>query len=124
MKRLFLSTLLSALSASSLAAQSPPPTVTVTLVSYRYAPSPIALTAGQPVVLLFQNRAGKAHDFVAPEFFTSSRILSGNVRRGEVELAAGQSKAIELIPAAGTYPVHCSKFLHSTLGMKTEVVVR
>lgn len=109
---------------AAVSAQSPPATVPVVLISYRYAPSPLVLKAGKPVVLLFQNRAGKAHDFVAPEFFNAARIVSGDVRRGGIALAAGQSKAVQLVPAAGTYPVHCSKFLHSAFGMKTQVVVR
>lgn len=100
------------------------PTVTITLSSYAFSPSPIVLRAGEPVRLLFENKAGKSHDFTATEFFAASRILSGNVRGGEVDLKGGASTAVELIPAAGIYPVHCGKFLHAGLGMKTQLLVR
>lgn len=101
-----------------------PPTVTVTLTSYQYAPSPIVLRAGQPVQLVFQNRSGKGHDFKAPEFFASSRIISGEALGGDIDLDGGESAAITLVPARGAYPVHCSKFMHSALGMKSEIVVQ
>ena len=108
----------------SLGAQPAQPTVTITLTSYHFTPSPIVLRAGQPVRMVFQNRAGKGHDFKAPQFFASSRILSGQAPEGEVELDAGESAAITLVPARGTYPVHCSKFMHAALGMKSEIVVQ
>lgn len=108
----------------SLSAQPAPPTVTVTLTSYHYAPSPIVLQAGQPVRMVFQNRSVKAHDFKAPQFFASSRILSGQAPGGDIDLHADESAAITLVPARGTYPVHCSKFMHSALGMKSEIVVQ
>jgi plastocyanin len=111
--------------ASGVAAQAPEPeTVKIVLSSYRYDPSPILLHAGHSVRLAFENKAGKGHDFAAPEFFAAARIVSGQVRHGVVDVAPGESKVVEVVPAAGTYPVHCSKFLHASMGMKTEVVVR
>jgi hypothetical protein len=41
------------------------PAVTVVMTSYRYDPGSIVLKAGQPVRLLFENKAGKRHDFYA-----------------------------------------------------------
>jgi plastocyanin len=108
----------------SLSAQPAPLTVTVTMTSYHFAPSPIVLQAGQPVRMVFENKAGKGHDFKAPEFFASSRILSGEASGGEVDLHGGGTAAITLVPARGTYPVHCSKFMHSAFGMKSEIVVQ
>lgn len=107
-----------------LGAQAGPPTVTVTLTSYDFAPSPLVLQAGQPVRLLFQNKAGKDHDFKAKRFFRSAQILSGQAPGGEVDLDPGESRTIVLVPARGTYPVHCSKFMHSAFGMKSQIVVR
>ena len=109
---------------ASLGAQAAQPTVTVALTSYHYTPSPIVLQAGQPVRLVFQNRSGKGHDFKAPQFFAASRILSGKAPEGEVELDAGETAEVTLVPARGTYPVHCSKFMHSAFGMKSQIVVR
>jgi uncharacterized cupredoxin-like copper-binding protein len=99
------------------------PTVSIALDSYHFTPSPIRLAAGRPVRLTFTNRAGKSHDFTAPEFFASSRIVAGSAPDGEVELAPGQSATIELVPQAGTYKVHCSHFMHKQMGMKTRIIV-
>jgi plastocyanin len=112
--------------ASSLA--SPPvssaPVQMIFLQSYFYAPAPIYLTAGKAVTLNFVNRAGKGHDFTAQRFFATSRILSGRVPDGEVELSAGQSAGVTLIPAAGTYTAHCSHPFHKLMGMHTTIIVR
>jgi uncharacterized cupredoxin-like copper-binding protein len=114
----------SALLFAAPAVSSPPPTsATITLTSYRFTPSPIYLAGGVPVRLTLVNRAGKGHDFTAREFFRASRILSGKVRDGEVELDGGESAVIDLVPARGTYKVHCSHFGHQMLGMSTTIVV-
>lgn len=119
---------IAAVAALSLAVTAPlcaqPAPVTITLGSYYYAPRPIALSAGQPVTLTFVNRSGSSHDFTARRFFASSRIIAGAATGGEIELRGGQSRSITLIPAAGTYPVHCSHFLHKQFGMTGLIVVR
>jgi plastocyanin len=104
--------------------QTAPPVQTVQLYSYGYIPDPIVLTAGKPVTLNFVNRAGKGHDFTAPRFFTSSKIFAGNVGKGEVELRAGESASITLVPTAGRYKVHCGKPLHKVMGMRGDIIVR
>jgi len=104
--------------------QTAPPVQTVQLYSYGYIPDPIVLTAGKPVTLNFVNRAGKGHDFTAPRFFTSSKILAGNVGKGEVELRAGESASITLVPTAGRYKVHCGKPFHKVMGMRGDIIVR
>ena len=101
----------------------PAATATITLTSYRFSPGPIYLAGGVPVRLILVNRAGKTHDFTAEKFFRASRILAGRVHDGEVELSGGQSMAIDLIPARGTYKVHCSEFGHKMLGMSTMIIV-
>lgn len=105
------------------AAAAPIATATITLTSYRYTPAPIYLPGGVPVRLIIINRAGKRHDFTAPAFFATSRILRGRVRGGTIDLAAGRSMAIDLIPARGTYRVHCGKFGHKMLGMSSMIIV-
>lgn len=100
-----------------------PTSRTITLTSYAYNPSPLRLAAGQPVTLNFVNRAGKSHDFTAPEFFAHARILSGSAPRGRIELKGGATARITLVPAAGTYAVHCSHFLHSSFGMRAQIFV-
>jgi len=100
------------------------PAYTIALYSYGYEPNPIVLNAGRAVTLTFVNRSGKGHDFTAPRFFGSSRILAGNARSGEIDLGPGQSQSVTLIPAAGRYGVHCGHPFHKMLGMRGDIVVR
>lgn len=109
--------------AAPLAAAAPVASATITLTSYRFNPGPIYLAGGVPVRLILVNRAGKTHDFTAERFFGSARILSGRAPGGEVELGAGQSKVIDLIPARGSYKVHCGQFGHKMFGMSTMIIV-
>ena len=111
------------LAATTSAASAQTPVQHVELKSYAYNPAPIHLKAGKPVTLHFMNQAGKSHDFTAKRFFASAKILSGSAPKGEVELAAGKTAAITLIPAAGRYKVHCSHPFHKQLGMRAEIVV-
>jgi plastocyanin len=108
-------------SAAQPAAQ--PAVQAIALWSYGYSPRPIHLRAGQPVRLVFVNRSGNGHDFTARDFFARSRILSGDVRGGKIELGAGQTRTVTLVPAAGSYAVYCSHFLHRTFGMRDTIVV-
>jgi len=119
--RLAAAAALSVLAGSPAAAQ--PAVQTIALWSYGYSPRPIHLKAGRPVRLVFVNRSGNGHDFTARAFFARSRILSGDVRGGKVELRARQSKTVTLVPAAGTYEVHCTHFLHTQRGMTDTIVV-
>lgn len=109
--------------AATAATAAPAATATITLTSYRFSPGPIYLAGGVPVRLVFVNSAGKNHDFTAKEFFRASRMLAGRAPGGEVEVDAGQTKIVDLIPARGTYNVHCGKFGHSMLGMSTTIIV-
>jgi len=98
--------------------------VPIILYSYGYAPNPIVLTAGQPVTITFNNRSSKGHEFKAPQFFAASKILKGAAPEGAVDLKGGASASITLIPARGTYRVHCGHFLHTQFGMTTAIYVR
>lgn len=124
--RLIATAAVSLLGVSAAPAQGPVgmPVVAIEMQSYSYNPSPIHLTSGQPVMLQFVNRSGSGHDFTAPQFFAASRILSGHVRDGEVEVARGRAIAVTLIPARGVYKVHCGHPFHALLGMKSVIVVR
>ena len=96
---------------------------TILVWSFGFSPSPIRLAAGQPVTLTFVNRSGVSHDFSAERFFASARITSGEARDGEVELGPHETATVTLIPRAGTYPAHCSHFLHKQMGMSASIVV-
>lgn len=103
-----------------------PPTVTVNLSSYAYAPDAVRLGAGRPVRLVLTNAAGKGHDFAAPEFFAGARLAPESqalVRRGRVEVPAGTSVSLLLTPARGRYRLRCTHFAHSALGMTGTIIV-
>jgi uncharacterized cupredoxin-like copper-binding protein len=99
------------------------PTVNITLASHYYQPNPIYLAGGVPVRLVFNNRSGKTHDFKAPAFFGSARILRGSAPGGEVDLKKGRGTIIILVPARGTYKVHCTQPFHTMLGMTGRIIV-
>ena len=96
----------------------------IALYSYGYNPDPIVLTAGKAVTLNFLNRATKGHDFTAKKFFSSSRIISGDVGEGEIDLRPGRSASVTLVPTAGRYKVHCGQPFHKMMGMSGDIVVR
>jgi plastocyanin len=100
-----------------------PAAQTIMVWSYGFFPHPIHLAAGHRVTLYFVNRSGSGHDFTAGQFFANSTIVSGDARDGEVELGPHETKAVTLIPRAGTYAAHCSHFFHKQMGMSDEIVV-
>ena len=99
------------------------PVQVIQLYSFGYTPKVIRLAAGKPVTLAFSNRSRDAHDFSAKSFFARARIVAGNASGGEIELRGGQSRNVTLVPAAGTYKVHCGHFMHKQFGMTGTIVV-
>jgi plastocyanin len=99
-------------------------TQVITVWSFGFSPKPIHLAAGRPVTLVFTNRSGSSHDFTAPAFFASSVITAGGARGGEIELRGHETRSITLTPRAGTYPAHCSHFMHSMFGMTDTIIVQ
>ncbi len=104
-------------------AASQPAGQTIIVWSFGFSPHPIHLAAGRPVTLTFVNRSGSGHDFTAESFFANARMTAGSAADGEVELGPHETKTITLIPRAGTYPAHCSHFMHAMFGMKDQIVV-
>ena len=119
--RLASAAFLSVLAASPVAAQ--PQAITISVFSFGFTPKPIHLRAGQPVTLTFVNQSSHGHDFTAPEFFAASAVSAGAAPGGKIPLAGNQTKSITLTPRTGTYPAHCSHFLHSSMGMTDQIVV-
>jgi plastocyanin len=101
----------------------------ISLTSYAFTPTTITMNAGTTYRLHLTNDSKKGHDFTAAEFFAASTVAPGDKTKledeSEVEVGAGQSADITLTPnRAGTYPLTCSHFLHTTLGMKGTIVVQ
>ena len=101
------------------------PAVEVVLKSFSFTPSTLRLRAGVPVRLTLRDVKG-GHNFAAPGFFAAARIApadAAKVAKGKVELRGGETVTIRLIPAAGTYKLACTHFLHAGFGMKGTIVV-
>ena len=117
--------LLAAAPAAALA-QPAPPTVEVRLTSFDFTPSTIRLRAGEPIRLRLVNPGGGGHNFAAPDFFRAAAIAPGQniaIRNGAIELSSRQTVTLLLTPARGTYRLRCTHTLHSTFGMRGQIVV-
>ena len=116
-----------AIAALSLALGAPvtaqPAGQTIIMWSFGFSPKPLLLAAGRPVTLTFVNRSGSSHDFTASAFFSRSTVTAGAAPDGEIELQGHETKTITLVPRAGTYPAHCSHFLHKQFGMSDVIIV-
>lgn len=103
--------------------QAAPRTVEVQLSSFDFTPSTINLRAGQAVTLHLVNSGNGGHNFSAPEFFAAAAGVSGPVARGAVEVSGHQSIDVTLTPARGNYHLRCTHTLHTSFGMRGEIVV-
>ncbi len=124
---------LTLLALSSSARAQPPdwgtaPDVEVRLSSFSFTPQRIELTSGTAYRLHLVNTADGGHNFDASAFFAAAQIHPSDrtqVRKGAVELKAGETRDIRFIaPAPGSYKLHCSHFLHSSFGMTGVIIVR
>lgn len=102
--------------------------VTVVLANFSYTPADLHLKSGRNMAIHFVNKGSGGHDFTAPEFFAAATMDAANRAKvsgaeGRVSLGKGESIDVMLTPGAGTYKVHCSHFMHSSLGMKGKIVV-
>lgn len=123
---LFVLPLLIAAPGPSLAVDTAAP-ITVSMANFHFSPASIRMVHGQRYVLHLVNQAHGGHDFNAPQFFAAATLDDASralVRGGAVEVAGGATADVTLTaPTAGRYAVHCSHFLHSSFGMKGEIVV-
>lgn len=103
----------------------PATTVEVALSSFKFMPDTIRLHHGQHYVLRLTNTGSGGHNFAAEKFFAAARLSAGApVSKGVVDVDGGETVTVDLTaPAAGSYPVHCTHFLHTGFGMKGVIVV-
>ena len=97
----------------------------IVLKSFSFTPDTLHLRAGAPVRLTIRDEKG-GHNFAAPQFFAKAKIApedAAKVHGGKIELAGGEAVTIRLVPAAGTYKLTCTHFLHTSFGMKGIIVV-
>lgn len=111
-----------------LAQPAEPSRVEIDLSSFKFEPATITLDHGRPYLLHFVNKSSKGHDFVAKSFFAAANVANedrARTAKGGIELEGDQSVDIHLTaPQPGNYDVHCSHFMHSTMGMKATIIVR
>ena len=112
-----------AIPASASAPVVEPPRITITVDSFSISPQQIRLPANQAVTMVFVNKSGSSHDFSAPEFFARAQIRGGNVTKGKIDLPPHATRAILLQPAPGTYKAWCGHFMHTTFGMRAQILV-
>jgi plastocyanin len=101
-------------------------TAEVTLRSFSFAPNMLRLEAGVPVRLILTDAKG-SHNFSAPQFFAAARIIPedrAKLANGKVELGAGESVTLRLVPGAGTFKFTCTHLLHTSFGMKGRIIVQ
>lgn len=102
--------------------------VEVRLSSFAFSPDRIELSAGRPYLLRLINTGKGGHDFRAPRFFAGATIAAGDrakLDEGGIEVPSNDTVTVRLVaPAAGTYKLQCSHFLHDGFGMNGEIVVR
>ena len=102
--------------------------VTVTMANFNFTPEELHLAAGRSTTIHFVNNGSGGHDFTAPEFFAAATMDAANRAKvggaeGRVSLGKRESIDVILTPKAGTYKVHCSHFMHSSLGMRGKIMV-
>ena len=100
--------------------------VEVRLSNFEFDPELIRMRAGRSVTLRLVNLSDGGHNFAAPEFFSSAAIASGQnvpIREGAIEVPGEQTVSIRLTPVRGTFRLRCTHTMHSTFGMRGEIVV-
>ena len=100
--------------------------VEIVLSNFKFAPEELHLRQGQSYRLHFVNNGSGGHNFSAPDFFASAQIDPADaaaITKGGIELAKGETRDVRLKPAAGTYKVKCTHFMHRAFGMKGKITV-
>ena len=117
-----------ALAASAAPAQNPA-VVEVHLSNFKFTPQAIVLDHGQSYVLKIIDESSGGHNFTAKSFFAAANVTPRDRAligaKGNVEVSGGEAREIHFVaPAAGSYDVKCTHFLHESFGMKGSITVR
>jgi uncharacterized cupredoxin-like copper-binding protein len=109
-------------------AQDAPKEIDVALSNFAFTPDALTLKANTPYRLHLVNSGGSGHNFAAADFFAASTIApadAGKVKDGGIEVPKGATVDVTVTPGkAGTYELTCTHFMHTTFGMKGEIVVQ
>jgi uncharacterized cupredoxin-like copper-binding protein len=108
-------------------------TVSLTLSDFHFSPDDLELQRGTPYRLHLVNASTSAHTFASAPFFKAIAVRRSAQGTGAgvpvspegIEVGPGEQKDLDFVVATpGSYDFECSKFLHSTLGMTGNIVVR
>jgi uncharacterized cupredoxin-like copper-binding protein len=103
-------------------------TINVELSSFKFTPATLSFARGMPYRLHLTNTSSGGHDFAAKELFAVSTIDpadAAQLKDGKIGLKSGQSADVRLIAnKAGSYPIRCTHFMHSSFGMTATATVR
>jgi uncharacterized cupredoxin-like copper-binding protein len=95
--------------------------IEIRMTNYDFTPKTLQMSRSTPYRLHFVNSGSKDHNFASKELFAAMMVAPedrAKIENGEVEVETGKSVDIAVLPmTAGTYPFHCSHFLHSMMGM-------
>lgn len=95
--------------------------LSVVMTNFKFTPNELRFHHGTAYRLEFTNRGTSDHNFTSPEFFSAVSIAPedrGKVVDGKVEVDEGQTVAVRVEALKpGSYPFHCSHFLHASFGM-------
>ena len=98
----------------------------VLLSSFDIQPDPIRLKAGEPLRLRLTNNSTISHSFNAEAFFAKSDVRPREreiTKRGRIEVAAGETREILLVPVKGRYSARCGNLYHRLVGMRADIIV-
>jgi uncharacterized cupredoxin-like copper-binding protein len=110
-------------------AQTAPQQVTISLTNFAFTPDTLNLKANTAYRLHLTNDGTSGHNFAAKDFFASSSIAPADAAKvdkdGEIEVPKGASVDVTVTPTkAGSYDLTCTHFMHTTFGMKGQIVVQ
>jgi uncharacterized cupredoxin-like copper-binding protein len=95
--------------------------IEIRMTNYDFTPKALQFRMNTPYRLHFVNSASKDHNFTSKELFAAVMVAPedrAKIENGEIEVGMGKSVDVAVMPLkAGTYPFHCSHFLHSSFGM-------
>ena len=95
--------------------------VSIVMTNFKFTPNELRLHHDTVYRLEFTNRGHSDHNFTSPELFSAVSIAPedrGKVIDGKVEVDEGQTVTVRIeARQPGSYPFHCSHFLHASFGM-------
>ena len=101
--------------------------IQITLSNFSFNPNMVRLQRNATYAIHLVNSASGGHSFSAPGFFSAMTVAPDDrakIVNGKVDIPAGQTVDITVTPmTAGSYPIVCTHFLHSTFGMRGEAVI-